>query len=146
MGPQSIQCPPTLAPPRCCWATPQAKPLLPPRTPSHQLDPLRQGPGLQCLGQQHMLGLAQGCGQTMQQRLWKASRGAPSQPPAPPLGPLTSQCSQQVEDRPSQLLHQRPALEHQALEDGARRTVQRLRPAGAQALLQLGTRAVSEPG
>lgn len=60
-------------------------PAPPPATPSHQLDPLRQGPGLQCLGQQHMLGLAQGCGQTMQQRLWKASRG--SSIPAPRTSP-----------------------------------------------------------
>lgn len=95
-GAPSTQCPPTLAPPRCSWATPQAKSLLPPCTPSHQLERPRQGLGLQHLGQQHVLGLTQGCGQTVQ--LWLqegqlgephpspcTSPGAPHQP-APPAG------------------------------------------------------------
>lgn len=76
----------------------------------------------------------------------KASWGSPTPAPAPPQGPLTSQRLQQVEDRPGQLVYQRPAVEHQALEDGACRTAQRLCPPGAQALLQLGAQAGSEPG
>lgn len=145
MGPQSIQCPPTLAPPRCCWATPQAQPLLPPR-PLTSLTHSGRAPVSSALASSTCWVSLRAADRPCSSGSGRPAGGAPSQPPAPPLGPLTSQCSQQVEDGPSQLLHQRPAAEHQALEDGARRTVQRLRLPGAQALLQLGTWAVSEPG
>lgn len=59
---------------RCPVSIPQGPPLPPPPAPSHQLKRLHQGPGLQHLGQQHMLGFTQCWGET----LGKRSSGRPS--------------------------------------------------------------------
>lgn len=73
---------PVPTPPPARWA--QAPPLPTPPAPSHQLDQLQHGPGLQHLGQQHVLGFTQFWGDTLGQR----GSGRPrweSPPPCPHL-------------------------------------------------------------